>query len=156
MRGHGGPPLKSLDSDENSKPKHTLFCHHIKICRDLRTFWKSSVKRSVFWVKNRVSWALLHGIIRKLIKTSKCRSFSEIGLKLLHRSWYRVKVLSYHLYCISYCAKFANLQLRICRENSKYALDESFYGHFCPRRKAANFCHPDYISQYITVLYEIR
>ena len=24
----------------------------------------------------------------------------------------------------------------------KYALDESFYGHFCPRRKAANFCHP--------------
>ena len=30
---------------------------------------------------------------------------------------------------------------RICRKNSKYALDENFYGHFCPRRKAANFCH---------------
>ena len=53
-----------------------------------------------------------------------------------------MKVLSYHLYCISYCAKFANLQLRICRENSKYALDESFYGHFCPRRKAGNFFQP--------------
>ena len=26
--------------------------------------------------------------------------------------------------------------------SSKYALDESFYGHFCPRRKAADFCHP--------------
>ena len=31
---------------------------------------------------------------------------------------------------------------RICRENCKYALDESFHGHFCPRRKAAKFCHP--------------
>ena len=31
---------------------------------------------------------------------------------------------------------------RICREKSKYALHESFYGHFCPRWKAPNFCHP--------------
>ena len=28
---------------------------------------------------------------------------------------------------------------RICRENSKYALDENFHGHFCFRWKAANF-----------------
>ena len=33
---------------------------------------------------------------------------------------------------------------RICRENSKYAPDEIYCGHFCPRRKAANFCHPDH------------
>ena len=32
---------------------------------------------------------------------------------------------------------------RICRENCKYVLDEHFHGHFCPRRKAAKFCHPD-------------
>ena len=25
-RGHGGPPPKSLNSDENFKPEHTLFC----------------------------------------------------------------------------------------------------------------------------------
>ena len=31
---------------------------------------------------------------------------------------------------------------RICRENCKYALDKNFHGHFCPRRKAAKFCHP--------------
>ena len=31
---------------------------------------------------------------------------------------------------------------RICRENSKYASGEMFSGHICPRRKAANFCHP--------------
>ena len=26
VRGHGGPPLKSLNLDENFKPEHTLFC----------------------------------------------------------------------------------------------------------------------------------
>ena len=31
---------------------------------------------------------------------------------------------------------------RICRENCKYVLDESLHGHFCPRWKAAKFCHP--------------
>ena len=36
---------------------------------------------------------------------------------------------------------YAQIQ-RICNENSKNALDESFYGHFCPRRNVANFCHP--------------
>ena len=29
-RGHGGPPPKSLDSDENFQPKHTLFCHKLR------------------------------------------------------------------------------------------------------------------------------
>ena len=33
---------------------------------------------------------------------------------------------------------------RICCENSKYLLDENSYGHFCPRRMAANFCHPGF------------
>ena len=32
---------------------------------------------------------------------------------------------------------------RICRKNSKYAPDDNFCGHFCPRRKAAKFCHLD-------------
>ena len=31
---------------------------------------------------------------------------------------------------------------RIFRENSKYVPHENFCGHFCPRQKAANFCHP--------------
>ena len=45
-RGHGGPPPKSLDSDENFKPKHTLFCRDIKICRNFCTFWKTLGKKS--------------------------------------------------------------------------------------------------------------
>ena len=31
---------------------------------------------------------------------------------------------------------------RICRGNCKYAFDDNFHGHFCPWRKAVNFCHP--------------
>ena len=29
-----------------------------------------------------------------------------------------------------------------CHKNGIYALNENFCSHFCPRRKAANFCHP--------------
>ena len=30
VRGHGGPPPKSWDSDENFKPEHTLFCRKLR------------------------------------------------------------------------------------------------------------------------------
>ena len=30
VRGHGGPPLKSLNLDENFKPEHTLFCRELR------------------------------------------------------------------------------------------------------------------------------
>ena len=55
-------------------------------------------------------------------------------------------------YYLVYIAYFSELNLqscdyaqkrRICRENCKYALDENFHDQFCPRRKAAKFCHPD-------------
>ena len=46
-----------------------------------------------------------------------------------------------------YIVHLAELNLQICnyaqkRRICKYALDENFHGHFCPRRKAAKFCHP--------------
>ena len=54
--------------------------------------------------------------------------------------------LLHDMYCILYRIKFSNLQLAgkhcICRVNSKYAPDKNFWRHFCPCRKAANFCHP--------------
>ena len=55
-----------------------------------------------------------------------------------------------HYYMV-YIAYFTELILQICvfaqkwriwRENCKYVLDENFHSHFCPRRKAAKFCHP--------------
>ena len=56
-----------------------------------------------------------------------------------------------HYYMV-YIAYFTELILQICdysqkwriwRENCKYALDENLYCHFCSRREAAKFCHPD-------------
>ena len=62
VRGHGGPPPKSLDSDENFKPKHTLFCRELRL---RFTHFLEIFGQMPFWVKNIVSWArsaLLHGI----------------------------------------------------------------------------------------------
>ena len=51
-----------------------------------------------------------------------------------------------------YIAYFTELILQICdyaqkrrirRKNCKYALDKNFHCHFCFRRKAAKFCHPN-------------
>ena len=57
-------------------------------------------------------------------------------------SWAR-NALVHDIYCI---LDWIHLHIcnytqdrRICCKNSKYA---PFFGHFCPRRKAANFCHP--------------
>ena len=64
-RGHGGPPPKSLDSDENLKPEHTLFCRKLRFIAIYALFGDLWAKKVPFWVKNSVSWArsaLLHGI----------------------------------------------------------------------------------------------
>ena len=64
-RGHGGPPPKSLDPDENFKPKHTLFCLELRFVAIYALFGDLWAKKVPFWVKNSVSWArsaLLHGI----------------------------------------------------------------------------------------------
>ena len=70
------------------------------------------------------------------------------------KAFFKVKTVflgqEVHYYMV-YIAHFTELNLqicndaqkrRICRENCKYALDENLCGHFCPRKKAANFCHP--------------
>ena len=53
-RRREGPPPKSLDLDENFKPKHMLFCCDVKKCRDLRTFWKTLGKKVFFFCLNTV------------------------------------------------------------------------------------------------------
>ena len=61
-REHGWHPLRSLDSDENFKPEHTLFC------RNLRTFWRSLGKKSAFLGQKQcflgkkctITWYILH------------------------------------------------------------------------------------------------
>ena len=65
LRGHGGPPPKSLDSDENFKPEHTQFCRKLRFVVIYALFGDFLSKQGPFWVKNSVSLegsALLHGI----------------------------------------------------------------------------------------------
>ena len=65
VQGHGGPLPKSLDSDENFKPEHTLFCRELRFVAIYTLFGDLWAKKVPFWVKNSVSWArsaLLHGI----------------------------------------------------------------------------------------------
>ena len=66
VRRHKGPSPKSLDSDENSKPEHTLFCRELRFVAIYALFcWRSLGKRMPFWIKNSIAWArstLLHGI----------------------------------------------------------------------------------------------
>ena len=50
-RGHGGPPPKSLDSDENFKPEHTLFCRELRFVAIYALFGDIWAKKVPFWVK---------------------------------------------------------------------------------------------------------
>ena len=51
-RGHGGPPPKSLDSDKNFKPEHTLFCREIRFVAIYTLFFGDLwAKKVPFWVK---------------------------------------------------------------------------------------------------------
>ena len=51
-RGHGGPPPKSLNSDENFKPKHTLFCRELRFVAIYALFFGDLWAKTVpFWVK---------------------------------------------------------------------------------------------------------
>ena len=64
-RGHGGPPPKSLDLDENFKPEHTLFCRKVRFVAIYALFLRYLGKKIAFLGKNSASWersALLHGI----------------------------------------------------------------------------------------------
>ena len=53
-REHGWHPPKSLDSDENFKPEHTLFCHELRFVAIYAIFGDLWAKKVPFWVKNSV------------------------------------------------------------------------------------------------------
>ena len=51
MGGQGGPPPKSLDSDENFKPEHTLFCRELRFVAIYALFGDLWAKKCLFGSK---------------------------------------------------------------------------------------------------------
>ena len=59
-REHGWHPQKNLDSDENFKPEHTLFCRKLRFVAIYALFGDLWAKKVPFWVKNSVPWPEVH------------------------------------------------------------------------------------------------
>ena len=51
VRGHGGPPPKSLDSDESFKPEHTPFCRELRFVAIYALFGDLWAKKCIFGSK---------------------------------------------------------------------------------------------------------
>ena len=113
-REHGWHPPKSLDSDENFKPEHTLFCRKLRFVAIYALFGDLWAKKCLFGSKTVFLGQEVH---------------------------YYMVYIAYFTELILQICDYAQKR-RIWRENCKYALDENFHCHFCSRRKAAKFCHP--------------
>ena len=98
----------------NLEPLHTLFCRDIKICRNLHTFRKFLAKKCFIGSK-----AVFLG--------------QQVDFYMVYSAYFTELNLQF--------CKYAQKR-HICRKIIKYASDDNFYGHFCFRRGAANFCYP--------------
>ena len=66
-QGQGRPPPKSLDSDENFKPEHTLFCCELRIVAIYALFGNLWAKKCLLGQKQcflgkkyTITWYILH------------------------------------------------------------------------------------------------
>ena len=63
-RGHEGPPPKSLDSDENFKPEHTLICRKLRFVAIYALFGEKcpflDQKQCFLGKKCTITWYILH------------------------------------------------------------------------------------------------
>ena len=114
VRGHGGPPPKSLDSDENFKPEHTLFCRELRCVAIYTLFGDLWAKKVSFGSKTAFLGQEVHYYMENIAY------FTDLNFQL---------------------GDYAKKR-RICCKNCKYALYENFHGHFCPQQKAAKLCYP--------------
>ena len=109
-------PAKSLDWDENFKPGYTLLCRELRFVAIYALFGDLWAKKVPFGVK-----------------TVQVFLGQEVHYYMAYFAYFNELDLQICVYA---------QKQRICRGNCEYALDENFHGHFCPRRKAAKFCHP--------------
>ena len=94
-------------------PNIRYFVAKLRFVAMYALFWNLCTKKCLFWSKTVLLWQKVH---------------------------YYMVYIAYYTDLNWQTCNYAQKR-RICWENGKYALDQSFYDHFCPRRKAANFCH---------------
>ena len=63
-REHGWPPPKSLDSDENFKPKHTLFRRELRFVAIYALFGNLCAKKNFLGKRCTIMWNVSHIILR--------------------------------------------------------------------------------------------
>ena len=105
VRGHGGAPPKSLDSDKNFKPEHTLFCRELRFVAIYALFGDLWAKKCLFGSKTVFLGEEEHYYVIYIAY------FTELSLQICN-----------------YVQK-----QRICNKNSKYTPDEIYIGKYCPR-----------------------
>ena len=83
-RSRREPSLKSLDWDKKLKPWLTVFCRDIKICRELRGYWKKCTYYMVYIILNQIcKFAIMkRRICRKNSKTWFFLSFGTVQVTL--------------------------------------------------------------------------
>ena len=70
-REHGWHPPKSLDSDENFKPEHTLFCRELRFVAIYALFGDLWAKKGPLLVKN-------DAFVAKIVNTRLTKGFMAI------------------------------------------------------------------------------
>ena len=81
-RSRREPSLKSLDWDKKLKPWLTVFCRDIKICRELRGYWKKCSYYMVYIILNQIC---KFAIMKQRICRENCMTwfFYHLGLSRL-------------------------------------------------------------------------
>ena len=112
--GARGARPKSLVSDGNFKPEHTLFCRELRFVAIYALFGDLWAKKCLFGSKTVFLGQEVHYYMVYIAY------FTELNLQICDYAQKR----------------------RICRENCNYALDENFHGHFCPPTKGCQVLPP--------------
>ena len=91
VQGHGGAPPKSLDSDKNFKPEHTLFCRKLRFVTIYALFGDLWAKKCLLGQKQcflgkkcTITWYILHISVSYFCKFAITRKNDAFVAKIVN------------------------------------------------------------------------
>ena len=84
MGGHGGPPPKSLDSDANFKPEHSLFCRELRFFAIYAHFGDFGQKQCFLDKKCTITFYILDILLRQICKFANKRKNDAFVAKIVN------------------------------------------------------------------------